>query len=82
MNNSIITAEIKDAVWELKTAKKTITVKNVYDQANGKIPFEELPKILQFLESIKESYNWTTNKGYLELNVREKITIDQYISRA
>lgn len=79
--NAQLKAEIKDAIWELKNAKETITVKSVYDKANGKISFNDLPKILEYLESIKDKFLFTYSKGYLELNVMEKIDINQYVSR-
>lgn len=75
-------AEIKDAIWELKNARKTITVKNVFDQANGKISFDNLPEIFQYLESVKDSFLWTNCKGYLELTPFDKVTVKDLISRA
>lgn len=79
--NAQLKAEIKDAIWELKNAKETITVKSVYDKANGKISFNDLPKILEYLESIKDKFLFTYKGGYLQLNVMEKININQYVSR-
>lgn len=78
-------AEIKDAIWELNDKKQPLTVKNIYDQAAGKISFDKLPEIMNFLEELKENwrvYNHTYCNGYLQLMKVEKIEVKDLISRA
>lgn len=77
-----IKLEIKDAIWELKNARKIITVKNVYDQANGKIDFNHLPEIKQYLESVKNKFLFTYCNGYLELKPFDNVSVKDLISRA
>jgi len=78
-----LTLEIKDAIWEIKNSEKPIiTVKAIYDQANGKIPFSKLPEIRQYLDSVKHKFLVTTVKGYLELHPIGNATIKDLISKA
>lgn len=72
---------IKDAIWELKDRNGIITVKNVYDIANGAIEFSELPVILQYMESIKEKFLHTNMHGYLELHPIKQATVKDLVSR-
>ena len=74
-----IRARIKDAIWELKDKNKSITVKTVFDQANGNIDFTELPQILEYLESVKGSFNATYHNGYLELYKKGNLKIKNYV---
>lgn len=76
-----LTPIIKDCIWELKDAGKVITVKNVYDQAKGLIEFNELPRILEYLNSVKENYLHTEVNGYLELHPFGKAKVSDLISR-
>jgi len=70
---------IKDAIWELKDKNQAITVKSVFDEANGSIDFTELPQILDYLETVKESFNFTYCKGYLELHKKGNLKIKNYV---
>lgn len=73
---------IKDAIWELKNSNTVITVKNVFDKANGEIEFNELPIIGEYLRSVKHLFLYTECKGYLELTPFGNATVADLISNA
>lgn len=72
---------IKDAIWELKDSNTVITVKNVYDKANGQIEFNELPIIGDYLRSIKHMFLHTECNGYLELTPFGNAKVSELVSK-
>lgn len=72
---------IKDAIWELKNDNTPISVKSVFDKAQGQIEFSELPVILEYLESVKHLFLYTSCKGYLELTPFGNAKVSDLVSK-